>query len=185
MLNTINAFIWTHPNFWNINFFPTPSFISRGHPLLPTHNPSPSLPIVNQTPRRRIERNARAPVLLTAPWAFWMRDIKENTGKKKKKWIKMSSLLGLEAPQCGDFIPERSVFLTAAVESPARLAWGELRTSALGLADTPSSHTNLTQPRHRGGLQGWCHQPCHSQSWRAGAADRLALDPSGATGWRR
>lgn len=40
------------------------------------------------------------------------------------------------------------------VESPARLARGEPGTSALGLRDTPSSHTNLPDPSCLGGLQG-------------------------------
>lgn len=40
------------------------------------------------------------------------------------------------------------------VESPARLARGEPGTSALGLRDTPSSHTNLPDPSRLGGLPG-------------------------------
>lgn len=65
------------------------------------------------------------------------------------------------------------------VESPARLARGEPGTSALGLRDTPSSHTDLPDPSRLGGLQpGWCYQPCHLQSWQAEVGDCLALQRS-------
>lgn len=51
------------------------------------------------------------------------------------------------------------MFLIAAVESPARLARGEPGTSALGLRDTPSSHTNLPDPSRLGGLPGGATSP--------------------------
>lgn len=81
-------------------------------------------------------------------------------------------LLGLEAPQ-GEFNQEPSAF-----ESQPRLARGVLCTSALGVGDTPSSHTNLPDP-------GGCADPgvvltsCHSPSRRAGAGGRAR-----ATGWK-
>lgn len=51
------------------------------------------------------------------------------------------------------------MFLIAAVESLARLARGEPGTSALGLRDTPSSHTNLPDPSRLGGLPGGATSP--------------------------
>lgn len=81
-------------------------------------------------------------------------------------------LLGLEAPR-GEFNQEPSAF-----ESQPRLARGVLCTSALGVGDTPSSHTNLPDP---GGPAdpGVVLQSCHSPSRRAGAGDRAR-----ATGWK-
>lgn len=81
-------------------------------------------------------------------------------------------LLGLEAPR-GELNQEPSAF-----ESQPRLARGVLCTSALGVGDTPSSHTNLPDP---GGCAdpGVVLQSCHSPSRRAGAGDRAR-----ATGWK-
>ncbi|XP_023608370.1 ras-related protein Rab-27B isoform X5 [Myotis lucifugus] len=81
-------------------------------------------------------------------------------------------LLGLEAPR-GEFNQEPSAF-----ESQPRLARGVLCTSALGVGDTPSSHTNLPDPGG-GADPGVVLQSCHSPSRRAGAGDRAR-----ATGWK-
>lgn len=51
------------------------------------------------------------------------------------------------------------MFLIAAVESLARLARGAPGTSAFGLRDTPSSHTNLPDPSRLGGLPGGATSP--------------------------
>ena len=90
----------------------------------------------------------------------------------------MSCLLGLGALQWREVNQKPSAF-----ESPPRLAWGALRTSALGPGDTPSSHINLPDPWSPR-TQGWCYKSCHLQSWLAGAENRPALDRSSATGWK-
>lgn len=92
----------------------------------------------------------------------------------------MSCLLGLGALQWREVNQKPSAF-----ESPPRLAWGALRSSSLGLGDTPSSHTNLPDPRSPR-TQGWCYKSGHLQSWLAGAGNRPSLlesDPRSPKAW--
>ncbi|XP_023608368.1 ras-related protein Rab-27B isoform X4 [Myotis lucifugus] len=124
--------------------------ISRGLSLFFTGNSS--LSIVNETfPRERMQ----------------------GFGSSSQSALgKNELLLGLEAPR-GEFNQEPSAF-----ESQPRLARGVLCTSALGVGDTPSSHTNLPDPGG-GADPGVVLQSCHSPSRRAGAGDRAR-----ATGWK-
>ena len=69
---------------------------------------------------------------------------------------------------------ENSEQKPSAFESPARLAGGAPRTSALGLGDTPSSHTSPADPGARR-TRGWCFQSCSLLSRRAGARDPPAV----------
>ena len=70
----------------------------------------------------------------------------------------------------------------SAFESPARLAGGAPRTSALGLGDTPSSHTNLADPE-LGGLGGGASSPAARRPDGQGLGTRRLLERSRATGW--
>ena len=95
---------------------------------------------------------------------------KRNPRKHRKiqdsKW---AGCWGLETHRA-----ENSEQKPSAFESPARLAGGAPRTSALGLGDTPSSHTSPADPGARR-TRGWCFQSCSLLSRRAGARDPPAV----------
>lgn len=107
--------------------------------------------------------------------ALWKREIQENTEKSRTQ----------NEMAAGAWRPteNRAEQKPSAFESPARLAGGAPRTSALGLGDTPSSHTNLADPE-LGGLGGGASSPAARRPDGQGLGTRRLLERSRATGWR-
>lgn len=82
-------------------------------------------------------------------------------------------------PHRGEFNQEPSAF-----ESSSRFARGELRTSAFGLGDTPSSHTNLPDPGASDcGLRGGATSPSTCSADRQGlGTGQRGTDPAPQVG---